>query len=63
VDEKTGFSLTRVNKTSTGHDMSVTLIFRDGKLYDMPEVAGGPVNAKSSQTYLKLLIKAAPVPL
>lgn len=63
VDEETGFSLTRVHKQSTGHDMSVTLIFRDGALYDTPEISGGPVNKKSSTTYLKVLTRAAPVKL
>lgn len=63
VDETTGFSLTRVHKTSTGHDMSVTLIFKDGKLYDTPEISGGPVNDTQSTTYLKVLTRAAPVKL
>ena len=61
VDEQTSFSFTRVNKTSKGMDVAVALIFKDGKLYDKPEISGGPVNQKSSTTYLKMLTGVAPV--
>lgn len=55
VDKKRSLSLSfRVNTKSSGVDMSISMVFKDGKLFDKPNVHGGPVNKKESDPIIRL---------
>lgn len=51
IKRRHGFtSPIRIRTDATGFDYSVTLIFREGKLFEKPIVAGGVVSESSSGT-------------
>ncbi len=51
VNRKHGFlSPIRIRTDETGFDYTMTLIFRDGKLFEKPILSGGPVNKITSST-------------
>lgn len=52
VEREHGFSSPiRIRTDESGFDYAVTLIFREGILYERPIVAGGVVNRSSSHTF------------
>jgi hypothetical protein len=60
VKKKHGFSSPiRIRTDASGYSYAVTVVFRAGKLYALPAVAGGPVNNSSSGTLFDALTPGA----
>ncbi len=56
VKRKHGFSsLIRIQTDEKGYDYEISLIFKNGQLYQKPFLAGGVVNEKSSKTVFDYL--------
>ncbi|MBI3441689.1 MAG: hypothetical protein HY052_07840 [Proteobacteria bacterium] len=56
VERKHGFaSPIRVQTDEKGFDYTITLIFRDGVLFEKPIITGGVVNSSSTKTFFDLL--------
>ncbi len=56
LDRKHGFSSPiRIRTDETGFDYAVTLVFREGTLYERPILTGGTVNRSSSATIFDYL--------
>lgn len=56
VKRKHGFSsLIRIQTDEKGYDYEISLIFKNGTLYQKPFLAGGVVNEKSSKTLFDYL--------
>lgn len=52
-DRSLSFSF-RIKTESTGYDMSIYMVFKNGKLFDKPNVKGGLVNENESDPILRL---------
>lgn len=56
TDRDIGFSSPiRIRRDEEGHHYILTLIFRDGKLFDAPSLSGGPIKGSSSKTFFDFL--------
>lgn len=56
IEKEHGFdSPIRLTKESKGFNYTVDLVFYDGRLYEYPIIAGGPVNETTSETIFDMI--------